>query len=378
VKILVVFGTRPEAIKMLPVVNALKREAGITARLCVTAQHRQMLDQVLQLFDVVPDHDLDIMTNAQGLTHITTTILTRLAPILEAEKPDRVLVHGDTTTTMAATLAAFYQKIPVGHVEAGLRSGNPMQPWPEEINRRVTDAITDLFFAPTTSARDNLLRENVAASAIHVTGNTVIDALHQTVARIESQPDLNRDLSSKFAFLDPDLPILLVTGHRRENFGAPFLSLCEAIRDLALRHALQVVYPVHLNPNVQAAVHQVLGGVARVHLIAPLDYLPFVYLMKRSSVILTDSGGIQEEGPSLGKPVFVMRNVTERPEAVDAGTVRLVGTDRERIFSEVSKVLTDQDAYNAMSFAHNPYGDGLASKRIAAILTNRPMDEFTS
>lgn len=367
-KILIVFGTRPEAIKMLPVVKALRADAAFSARLCVTAQHRSMLDQALALFRVTPDHDLDIMTAAQGLTHITTAILTRLEPILQAEKPDCVLVHGDTTTTMAATLAAFYQKIPVGHVEAGLRSGDPTQPWPEEINRRVTDAIADIFFAPTASARDNLLRENVAADRIHVTGNTVIDALLEVVAMIEAQPGLARILDEQFSALDPARPILLVTGHRRENFGAGFQNLCSAIAALATQHAIQVVYPVHLNPNVQEPVRRILGGQPNIHLIEPLDYLPFVRLMTRAHLILTDSGGIQEEAPSLGKPVFVMRNATERPEAVAAGTVRLVGTDRDRIVDGVSEVLTNRSSYEAMSVAHNPYGDGHASERIVAAL----------
>jgi UDP-N-acetylglucosamine 2-epimerase len=377
-KVLVVFGTRPEAIKMLPVVTALQRDASFDTRVCVTAQHREMLDQVLRLFDVVPHHDLAIMRHAQGLTHITTAILEKMGPVIEAEKPDYMLVHGDTTTTMAASLSAFYHKCPVGHVEAGLRSHNMAQPWPEEMNRRVTDVITEMYFAPTRSSRDNLVREAVPAEKIHVTGNTVIDALHQTVARLEARQDLNSEIDAIFSFLDPDLPVLLVTGHRRENFGAPFLSLCEAIKELAQRYPIQVVYPVHLNPNVQAAVRAMLAGQERVHLIAPLDYLPFVALMKRSYVILTDSGGIQEEGPSLGKPVFVMRNVTERPEAVEAGTVRLVGTDKERILAEVGRVLTDRAAYAAMGEAHNPYGDGRASSRITAALLGRSYEPFTA
>jgi UDP-N-acetylglucosamine 2-epimerase len=377
-RILVVFGTRPEAIKMLPVVWALNREPGIDARICVTAQHRQMLDQVLDLFEVKPDYDLNVMAQAQALEGVTTAVLNGMGTVLDDAKPDRVLVHGDTTTTMAAALAAFYKKIPVAHVEAGLRSGDPLQPWPEEINRRMTDVIADLFFAPTARSRDNLLRESVPASAVHVTGNTVIDALFATLARIEQRPDLASGLAEQFNFLDPARDILLVTGHRRENFGPPFLRLCEAIRDLVRAYPIQVVYPVHLNPNVQQAVSQVLDGVPNVHLLPPLDYLPFLYLMKRSHVILTDSGGIQEEGPSLGKPVFVMRNVTERPEAVEAGTVKLVGTDRECIFHEVSQVLASRDSYERMSRAHNPYGDGLASKRICDILLNRKTSQFHS
>jgi UDP-N-acetylglucosamine 2-epimerase len=371
-KVLVVFGTRPEAIKMLPVVKALQAAPGFDAKLCVTAQHRQMLDQVLDLFGVTPDFDLDIMTKAQGLTGITTAVLTRLEPVLAEVAPDWVLVHGDTTTTMAATIAAFYQKVPVGHVEAGLRSGNMLQPWPEEMNRRVTDAIAAAFFAPTEGSRQNLIRENVPAARIHVTGNTVVDALREVVEMIAARPALKAELDARFAFLDPARPILLVTGHRRENFGEPFRELCAAIADLVRAHPIQVVYPVHLNPNVQEPVKAVLGGVDHVHLIEPLDYLPFVHLMQKSHVILTDSGGIQEEAPSLGKPVFVMRNVTERPEAVEAGTVRLVGTDRGRIFASVSAVLTDPAAYDRMSRAHNPYGDGQAAARIAAILRDSP------
>ena len=363
---------------MLPVARALAREEGLSFRICVTAQHREMLDRVLDLFEVTPDYDLDIMTQAQGLTGITTAVLEGLARVIGDARPDRILVHGDTTTTMAASLAAFYAKVPVAHVEAGLRSGDPTQPWPEEINRRITDVVADLYFAPTTRARDNLLAENVSPEKIHVTGNTVIDALQETLAQIDRRPELAAQCAEQFAFLEPGRQVLLVTGHRRENFGEPFLRLCEAIRDLAKAHPIEVVYPVHLNPNVQAAVNVVLKGVERVHLIAPLDYLPFVSLMQRSHVILTDSGGIQEEGPSLGKPVFVMRNVTERPEAVEAGTVRLVGTERARIFEEVSRVLIDSRAYDRMSKAHNPYGDGRACDRIAAIISGRQTDEFLS
>jgi UDP-N-acetylglucosamine 2-epimerase len=377
-KVLVVFGTRPEAIKMLPVVKALKRAGDVETKVCVTAQHRQMLDQVLDLFEIEPEYDLDIMTAAQGLTQITTSILTRLEPILAEEKPDLVLVHGDTTTTMAASLASFYQKIPVGHVEAGLRSGDPLQPWPEEINRRITDSITDVFFAPTQGAKANLLRENTPVEKIFVTGNTVIDALFDVLDIIKARPALAADLDRRFAFLDPERPIVLVTGHRRENFGAPFRDLCHAIADLARAHPIQVVYPVHLNPNVQEPVRAILGATPNAHLIEPLDYLPFVYLMQRAHVVLTDSGGIQEEAPSLGKPVFVMRNVTERPEAVEAGTVRLVGTDRGRIFSEISEVLTNEERYLAMSRAHNPYGDGRAAERILSILRTGSAPSFQS
>jgi len=376
-KILLVFGTRPEAIKMAPVVGALQRDSRFEVRVCVTGQHRQMLDQVLRLFDITPHHDLAIMQHAQGLTRMTTAILEKMAPILESERPERVLVHGDTTTTMAVSIAAFYQRIPVGHVEAGLRSGDPAQPWPEEINRRITDAITDLYFAPTASARDNLLREAVDPKKIHVTGNTVVDALLQSVASLDRHPRLAADIEAHFRFLDPKLPILLVTGHRRENFGAPFRSLCCAVKLLARRYGVQVVYPVHLNPSVQEPVQNALEGEPNVHLIPPVDYLPFVYLMKRCHLILTDSGGIQEEAPTLGKPVFVMRNVTERPEAVTAGTVRLVGTEAQHIIDEVGRVLRDRVAYDAMSRAHNPYGDGRAAQRIAAALLGRSYEAFT-
>jgi UDP-N-acetylglucosamine 2-epimerase len=377
-RIMLVFGTRPEAIKMLPVAKALAAEPRIDVQVAVTAQHRQMLDQALTLFDVKPNYDLNIMRNAQGLEQITTAALEGLSDVFGIAKPDRVLVHGDTTTTMAAALAAFYKKIPVGHVEAGLRSGDVMQPWPEEINRRVTDVVADVFFAPTGLSRDNLLRENVSAGAIHVTGNTVIDALLEIVGRINSQPTLLASLAEQFSNLDPERPILLVTGHRRENFGEPFLALCEALRDLARTQRVQVVYPVHLNPNVQAPVRKVLADVKHVHLIDPLDYLPFVYLMQRSHIILTDSGGIQEEAPALGKPVLVMRNVTERPEAVEAGTVRLVGMDRERIYGAVSELLNDPTAYADMCRVQNPYGDGKAAQRICAVLCDRPYEAFLS
>lgn len=363
---------------MLPVAKALASEPDIDVEICVTAQHREMLDQVLDLFETRPNYDLNIMTRAQGLEQVTAAVLNGLAGVLDIAKPDRVLVHGDTTTTMAASLSAFYKKIPVGHVEAGLRSGDSLQPWPEEINRRVTDVIADQLFAPTARSRENLLRESVAVEKIYVTGNTVIDALLEIADRVDRRPGLAEELAARFEFLDRKRPLLLVTGHRRESFGPPFLSLCEAIRDLAETHPIDIIYPVHLNPNVQTAVRQVLGNVPHVHLIKPLDYLPFVYLMKRSHVILTDSGGIQEEGPSLGKPVFVMRNVTERPEAVEAGTVQLVGTDRQRIFESVSNVLTDYVAYQRMSRAHNPYGDGRAARRIAAIVSNRGAFEFAA
>lgn len=375
-RILLVFGTRPEAIKMLPLVKALAAEPALEVRVCVTAQHRQMLDQALALFGVRPDYDLDVMTAAQGLEQITTAVLTGLSAILDAWRPDRVLVHGDTATAMAAALAAFYKKIPVGHVEAGLRSGDPLQPWPEEVNRRLIDVIADQFYTPTAQTRDNLLREGVQRDAVYLTGNTVIDALLIMAERVESEPGLAAGLAESFSYLDADRPLLLVTGHRRENFGQPLLDICAAIAELARTHRLQAVYPIHPNPNVQGPVRQILAGVPHVHLIEPLDYLPFVYLMKRSHAILTDSGGIQEEAPALGKPVFVTRNVTERPEAVAAGTVELVGTDRHTIVERVGRIFGPAGGHERMARRINPYGDGQASRRIADILVGRKMKEF--
>lgn len=349
---------------MAPVIAALHNQPGITSRVCVTAQQRQMLDQVLDAFSITPDHDLDMMRAGQSLTDITTGVLTGLEGVLKAEQPDVVLVHGDTSTTFAASLAAYYQRIAVGHVEAGLRTGNIYSPWPEEINRRLTGAIAKFHFAPTTMARDNLLHEGVAAENITVTGNTVIDALLSIVARLESDTALRELAARQFGFLNPARKLILVTGHRRENFGAGFEHICHALRELAQAEDVEVVYPVHLNPNVQEPVRRILGDHPRIRLIDPLDYIPFVYLMKRSYLILTDSGGVQEEAPSLGKPVLVMRDTTERPEAVEAGTVRLVGTDSARIITEARRLLESEEEYQAMSRAHNPYGDGLASQRI--------------
>lgn len=367
-RVMVVFGTRPEAIKMAPVVAALRATAGIETLVCVTAQHRQMLDQVLELFGLVPDDDLDLMAPGQSLPDLFARILTGMTAVLEARRPDLVLVHGDTSTTLATALAAFYARVPVGHVEAGLRTGNLQAPWPEEANRRLTAPIADLHFAPTTRARDNLLGENLPAGSIHVTGNTVIDALQAVVGRIKAESALADSLAARFPFLDPGKRLVLVTGHRRENFGQGFEQMCLAIRDLAERGDMQVLYPVHLNPQVQAPVNRILGGVAGVVLMEPQDYLPFVYLMTRAYLILTDSGGIQEEAPSLGKPVLVMRDTTERPEAVAAGTVRLVGTDRGRIVAQANALLDDPDAYATMARAHNPYGDGQAAIRIAKVI----------
>lgn len=359
-RVLSVFGTRPEAIKMAPVVRALAAAGDIDARICVTAQHREMLDQVLALFGIVPDYDLNLMRPGQGLDDITAGVLQALSSVLAEFQPQLVLVHGDTTTTLAASLAAYYQKIPVGHVEAGLRTGNIWSPWPEEINRRVAGAITRLHFAPTEQSKANLLAEGVAAGHITVTGNTVIDALLDVVAMLETD---GAGFDQQFD-LDRSKRMILVTGHRRESFGEGFLRICEALATLAARPDVEIVYPVHLNPNVKGPVEEKLGTLANVHLISPQDYLPFVYLMSRADVILTDSGGVQEEAPSLGKPVLVMRDTTERPEAVIAGTVKLVGTDPALIVSEVNRLLDDRAAYEAMAFAHNPYGDGQAAKRI--------------
>lgn len=368
-RVLLVFGTRPEAIKMAPLVKALQTDNRFVTRVCVTAQHRQMLDQVLDLFEIKPEFDLNLMKPGQELTDITCGVLQGLRRVFSEWKPDVVLVHGDTSTTQAASLAAFYQRIAVGHVEAGLRTGDLYSPWPEEANRKLTGVLARWHFAPTVVSRDNLLRENVSAADIHVTGNTVIDALLQVREKISSSPNLQQEFQQQFSFLDPSKRLVLVTGHRRENFGGGFERICEALVKLAkVFPDVEVLYPVHLNPNVQEPVNRLLAGIGNVHLIEPLDYLPFVYLMDRSSLILTDSGGIQEEAPSLGKPVLVLRDTTERPEAVAAGTVRLTGTDVERIVAEASLLLSDQAAYDAMAFSHNPYGDGKACARIIDIL----------
>ena len=364
-KVLTVFGTRPEAIKMAPLVHALAADSRFDAKVCVTAQHREMLDQVLGLFEITPDYDLNIMKPGQSLNDVTTAILTGMKPVLDEFKPDVVLVHGDTATTFATALAAYYQQIPVGHVEAGLRTGNIYSPWPEEANRKLTGAITRYHFAPTDTSKANLLAENVAVDQISVTGNTVIDALFWVRDKINSNTELNHELASHYPMLDASKQMVLVTGHRRESFGGGFERICEALRRIAVEHPdCQIIYPVHLNPNVQEPVNRLHTGVYNIPLIAPQDYLPFVYLITQATLILTDSGGIQEEAPSLGKPVLVMRETTERPEAVQAGTVKLVGTDVDRIFNEVNSLLTDTAAYQHMSQAHNPYGDGHACQRI--------------
>ena len=370
-KVLTVFGTRPEAIKMAPLVHALARDPHFEAKVCVTAQHREMLDQVLKLFSIVPDYDLYIMQPGQGLTEITCRILEGLKPVLESFKPDVVLVHGDTTTTMAASLAAFYQRIPVGHVEAGLRTGDLSSPWPEEGNRTLTGHLATYHFAPTETSRQNLLRENIADNRITITGNTVIDALFWVRDRVLSDEALRNELTQRYPFLANGKKMILVTGHRRESFGRGFEQICHALAEIAANNPdVQIVYPVHLNPNVSEPVNRILGHVENVMLIEPQDYLPFVWLMNRAWLILTDSGGIQEEAPSLGKPVLVMREMTERPEAVSAGTVCLVGTDSQRIVNEVTRLLHDESAWQAMSRAHNPYGDGQACHRILSALKN--------
>ncbi|MQT12009.1 non-hydrolyzing UDP-N-acetylglucosamine 2-epimerase [Segnochrobactrum spirostomi] len=374
-RVLSIFGTRPEAIKMAPVVQALAGAPGITSLVCVTGQHRQMLDQVLELFAIEPDYDLDLMVPNQTLNGLSARAIAGLDEVLTAASPDRVLVHGDTTTAMAASVAAFHRGIPVGHVEAGLRTYDLARPWPEEFNRRIVDVAADLLFAPTPLSARNLAGERLSGRVI-VTGNTVIDALLATRDRIAADAALSARLAERFAFLEPGRRVLLVTGHRRENFGAGFEGICEALARLADRSDIDIVYPVHLNPNVNDPVRSALSGRGNVHLIEPLDYLPFVGLMTRAHAILTDSGGVQEEAPALGKPVLVMRDVTERPEAVEAGTVRLVGTDADRIVRAVSDLWDDEALYRRFAHAANPYGDGKASARIAAALQGEPVDEF--
>jgi UDP-N-acetylglucosamine 2-epimerase (non-hydrolysing) len=368
-KTLIVFGTRPEAIKMAPLALNLDQDDRFESRVCVTGQHRQMLDQVLELFEITPDYDLNIMKPGQDLTDVTTAILQGLKPVLAEFKPDVVLVHGDTATTLATSLAAYYQQIPIAHVEAGLRTNNLYSPWPEEGNRRLTGTLAALHFAPTSTSRDNLLKEGTDAATIYTTGNTVIDALLEVVRKLES-PALKSHFESQFDFLDANRRMVLVTGHRRENFGDGFERICQALVQTARQFPdVDVVYPVHLNPNVREPVNRLLAGVSNIHLIEPLDYLPFVYLMSRSYLILTDSGGIQEEAPALGKPVLVMRDTTERPEAVAAGTVKLVGTDVDSIQQHLVQLLTDEATYREMSVAHNPYGDGKACARILDALS---------
>jgi UDP-N-acetylglucosamine 2-epimerase (non-hydrolysing) len=368
-KVIVVFGTRPEAIKMFPVVHALRAMPGIETRVCVTAQHRALLDQVLELAGIVPDIDLDIMQPDQTLDSLTARLITALGEAFDAEKPDRVLVHGDTLTTMIASLAAYYRKIPVGHVEAGLRSGDIHHPWPEEVNRRVVACIADMNFAPTDAAANALRAESRDEASIHVTGNTVIDALLATQARIRETPSLAADIGpivARFA----GKRIIAVTSHRRENFGDGMANIAGAIRDIAARDDVAVIFPVHPNPNVRKVMDDALAGLDNVAMIEPLDYPNFVGLLDACEIVLTDSGGVQEEAPSLGKPVLVMRETTERPEGVEAGTAKLVGTDRARIVAEIFTLLDDKEAYSAMARAHNPFGDGQAASRIARIIAD--------
>lgn len=373
---MLVFGTRPEAIKMAPLVHKLKGEPEtFDVQVCVTAQHRQMLDQVLKIFEIVPDIDLNVMKPGQDLFDVTANVLLGMKGVFDHSKPDVVLVHGDTTTTLATALAGFYAGVPVAHVEAGLRTHDLYAPFPEEFNRQVSSKVTRWHFAPTELSRANLIAERVDDSSISVTGNTVIDALHWVLNRIDSDYEksalLVKSISQLLPFNWQSDRFVLITGHRRENFGNGFLQICEAIRELASRFPnVHFVYPVHLNPNVQKPVRSILAGLSNVHLIESLDYEPFVYLLKNSYLVLTDSGGIQEEAPSLGKPVLVMRDITERPEAVDAGTVELVGANMERIVAGVTRLLRDDSHYSKMSRSHNPYGDGKASDRILDVLRN--------
>lgn len=367
-KILLIFGTRPEAIKMAPLVKEFEKHSNIISKVCVTAQHREMLDQVLEMFDIKSDYDLNIMKPGQDLFDVTSNVLLGLKDVLNDFSPDVVLVHGDTTTTSSASLASFYNKIKVGHVEAGLRTGDMYSPWPEEANRQITGVLANYHFAPTTTSANNLLKENKNPKDIVVTGNTVIDALFLALDKIEKNDELKskiiESINSQYELKD-DKKIILVTGHRRENFGEGFINICEALKTIALNNPdIDIVYPVHLNPNVQKPVHEILSDTSNVYLINPLQYEEFIFLMNKSYFIITDSGGVQEEAPSLGKPVLVMRDTTERPEALEAGTVKLVGTSKETIIKEAQKLLDDENEYNTMSKAHNPYGDGKACERI--------------
>lgn len=368
-KILLVFGTRPEAIKMAPVYQALRAVQHFDVRICVTAQHRHMLDQVLEVFGITPEYDLDLMRPNQSLTDLTCNVLQGMRPVVMGFRPDVVLVHGDTTTTMAASLAAFYERIAVAHVEAGLRTRNRYSPWPEEKNRHITGTLATWHFAPTEQSRDNLLTEGISSDDIWVTGNTVIDSLLQISSKLAQDTALRQRMEVQFDFLSANRRLLLVTGHRRENFGDGIRNICLALRDLSERDDIQIVYPVHLNPNIRGPVESLLDGHPNVHLIEPVGYVEFVYLLNRAHVLLTDSGGIQEEAPSLKKPVLVMRDTTERPEAVAAGVARLVGTTHHTLCSEVNRLYDDTAAYSAMASAANPYGDGLASRRIATVLS---------
>lgn len=369
-RVLTVFGTRPEAIKMVPLVKALNADTRFNHKVCVTGQHREMLDEVLDIFEIIPDFDLNIMAPNQSLSDITSKILLGMREILHQYRPDIVLVHGDTSTTFGAALAAFYCKIKVGHIEAGLRTGDIYSPWPEEANRKLTSSITNLHFAPTRSSANNLIAEGVDAKNIYVTGNTVVDALFLAIDKLQSSPRLLNYLETEYGFLNSGRKTILVTGHRRENFGNGFENICKALVAISARNKdVQILYPVHLNPNVREPVNKLLKGIKNIHIIEPVGYLDFVYLMDSAHLILTDSGGIQEEAPSIGKPVLVMRDTTERPEALNAGTVKLVGTDSQKIISEVECLLSDASSYQKMSLAHNPYGDGNSCEKILSVLS---------
>ncbi|MGE3643844.1 MAG: non-hydrolyzing UDP-N-acetylglucosamine 2-epimerase [Beijerinckiaceae bacterium] len=375
-KILSVFGTRPEAIKMAPLVRMLAGKNDLECRICVTGQHRDMLDQVLDIFGILPDYDLAVMKPNQDLTGVTTEVLLGLRDILATEKPDWVLVHGDTTTSMAASMAAFYARCKIGHVEAGLRTGNLLSPYPEEMNRIVTDSMADMLFAPTANARRALTMENISPDKIFVTGNTVIDALRIAVEKVNA-PAAKKRFDEQFSFLDPAKRLVLVTAHRRESFGDGIRNICAGLKDIAAaRPDIELLYPVHPNPNILQPVHEMLDGIANIHLVTPQEYLPFAYLMDRAALVLTDSGGVQEEAPSLGKPVLVMRDTTERPEAVAAGTVALVGTGRSKIANTALDILGDAELYRRFAQAANPYGDGKASERIVAALRGEQVFEF--
>ena len=367
-KILLVLGTRPEVIKLAPLISILKNKTFCEVRVCVTAQHRTMLDQALKIFNIQPDYDLNLMKPGQDLTDITSGVLLGLRNILRNWRPDWLVVQGDTSTTFATSLAGFYEKINIGHVEAGLRTGNIYSPWPEEMNRRLTSSLSTLHFSPTQWAKQNLINANIPEDKIHVTGNTVIDALLQMSEKIKRDATLNDSLKEKFSFLDLQKKLILVTSHRRENFGEGFENICQALKKLSQRTNLQIIYPVHLNPNVTEPVNRILGAIDNIYLIEPLDYLSFIYLMNISTLILTDSGGVQEEAPSLGKPVLVMRDTTERPEGVEAGTVKLVGTLTDVIVEETILLLEDDTRYEKIARTHNPYGDGKAAEKIARVL----------
>ncbi len=369
-KILSVFGTRPEAIKMAPVVKALEADERFVSKVCVTGQHSEMLEQVNTLFNIVPDIDLKVMKAGQGLTHITTAVLEGMEKVLTEYRPDCVLVHGDTTTSTAAALAAFYAGVSVGHVEAGLRTHNLLSPWPEEANRQITGRLANIHFAPTELSRSNLIAENVDETKIHVTGNTVIDALLMIKSQLDSDAALNEKLASQFPFLDPAKRLILVTGHRRENQDGGIASVCRALADLSKRDDVQILYPVHLNPKVKKVADEILSGVENIFLIDPLSYLPFVWVLNACSLVVTDSGGLQEEAPSFGKPVLVTRDTTERPEAINAGTVKLVGTETSNLINNIKELLDNNQIYSEMAMAHNPYGDGHAASRISDILSN--------